>query len=177
MADDHLNRIPKVPVEQMKKAAGAKEANKEKRKRSGEGYGTYWDKKTDALESDDAAKTNPIKQTNALITRSAPEARGSCAQSTAVEVKDSVEPVIRGILPEIGRRFIKLLEFVGAGAIATGFSYPFEAVLLKRSEFRLVEPCLIEGACAGGCPMFAVTIGALDGVEPWLCFRGGGVGR
>ena len=88
-----------------------------------------------------------------------------------------VESIIRGILPEIRRRFIKLLEFVDAGAMSTGFSYPFEAVLLKRSEFRLIEPCLIEGACAGGCPMFAVAIGALDDVEPWLCFRGGSVGR
>ena len=42
-----------------------------------------------------------------------------------------IESVIRGILPEIRRRFIKLLEFVGAGAVATGFSYPFEAVLLE----------------------------------------------
>jgi hypothetical protein len=67
MVDDHLinntqgtnganRKRLQVPGEQMKR-----------RTKSRERYGTYWDKKTDAPESDDAAKTDPIKRENALI--------------------------------------------------------------------------------------------------------------
>ena len=61
--------------------------------------------------------------------------------------------------------------------MAAGFSYPFEMVLLERSEFRLVELCLVEGTCTGGGPVFAMAIGAFDYIVPWLRFRSGHVGR
>ena len=88
-----------------------------------------------------------------------------------------VKSIIRGIIPEIRRRVVELLELVDARAMATGFSYPFETVLLKRSEIRLVEACLVEGTCTGGSPVFAMTVGAFDCVVPWLRLSGGGVGQ
>ena len=59
-------KIPKVPMEQIKRPQAPGGQMKRKEKKSGERYGTYWDKKTDAPESDDAAKTDPIKRRNAL---------------------------------------------------------------------------------------------------------------
>ena len=65
MVDDHLINNTQGTNGANKRATGAEGANEEKNK-SGECYGTYWDKKTDAPESDDAAKTNPIKRRDAL---------------------------------------------------------------------------------------------------------------
>ena len=87
----------------------------------------------------------------------------------------SIESVIRGKIPEVRWHIVELLEFVDARAVVAGFSYPFETVLLERSEFRLVEPCLVEGACTGSRPVFAMTIGAFDYVVPWLCLHSGGM--
>ena len=61
--------------------------------------------------------------------------------------------------------------------MSAGFSYPFESVLLQRSEFRFVEARLVEGARAGGSPVFAMTIGAFCDLVPRLRLSGGGVGR
>ena len=66
MVDDHLINNTQGTNGANKKAAGAGGANEEGNE-SREHCGTYWDKKTDAPESDDAAKTNPIKRENALI--------------------------------------------------------------------------------------------------------------
>ena len=60
--------------------------------------------------------------------------------------------------------------------MSAGFSYPFQSVLLQRSEFRFVEARLVKGACAGGSPMFAMTVGAFCDLIPRLRL-GGGVGR
>ena len=101
---------------------------------------------------------------------------GFHAPKRSGHVRDSVEPIVGGEVLGVRQRVIELDKFVGAGAVATGFSYPFEAVLLKSSKFRFVESSLVERACAGRGPMFAVTVGAFDGVEPRLCLGGGGVG-
>ena len=92
-------------------------------------------------------------------------------------MRTSIESVVRGKIPEVRRRVVELLEFVDTGAMAAGFSYPFETVLLKRGKIRLVKPCLVKGACTGGRPVFAVTIGAFDCVVTRLRLRSGSVGR
>ena len=66
---------------------------------------------------------------------------------------------------------------MSAGAVATVFSYSFKAVLLEGRKFRFIESCLVERARAGGSPMLAMTVGALDDIVPRVRFSSGGVGR
>ena len=61
VVDDYLIRYTLGTLKTNKRPQAPTVANEERRK-SGIRYGTYWDKKTDALESDGVAKTDPIKR-------------------------------------------------------------------------------------------------------------------
>ena len=49
---------------------------------------------------------------------------------------------------------------------AAGISYPLDSGLLELRQLMGVESGLVEGASSGSRPVFAMTIGALDGSEP-----------